>query len=65
MQVQSVLEQVTGNGIEIPGTRWSRIRIVLFSFEQQITKEFDKNENKINNRTMNKINERLIMNKHK
>jgi hypothetical protein len=38
MQVQLVLEQVTGNRIKIRGT-WSRIRIVLFFFEQQITKE--------------------------
>ncbi len=39
-----------------------RIRIVLFSFEQQQAK-FNENENNINNWTTNKINERLIMNK--
>jgi hypothetical protein len=58
---QREIEQVawiTGNGIEIPehgsGSE--------FSFEQRISKE-SMRMNKINNRTMNKLNERLITNK--
>ncbi len=52
----------TGNRQQDRNT-WTRFRIgiVLFSFEQQQAK-FNENGNKINNRTTNKINERLIKN---
>jgi hypothetical protein len=51
--------------IEIPEHKF-RIRIVLFSFEQQIKQELMRNEinnNEMNSQTMNKINEQQITNK--
>jgi hypothetical protein len=55
-----MLKQVTVNRIEIP-EHGSGSELFFFSFEQKQAK-FNEDENKINNRTTNKINERLIMN---
>jgi hypothetical protein len=55
-----MLKQVTVNRIEIP-EHGSGSELFFSLFKQQQAK-FNENENKINNRTTNKINERIITN---
>jgi hypothetical protein len=52
---------LTGSRIEIP--EHGSGSELFFSFLNKIKQRIDENENKINNQTMNKINERLITNK--
>jgi hypothetical protein len=60
-QVARVLEQVTVNGIEIP-EHGSGSELLFFLLNKKQAK-INENETKTNNRTKNKINERLITNK--
>jgi hypothetical protein len=60
--VQVYLNRYNGNnGIEIP--EHGSGSELFFSLLNKNKQRIDENENKINNRTMNKINERLITNK--